>query len=185
MAWDRWLTTIAKTLNIALERQSLQERLLKDPYYRLRSAQEIELAAKLGIRIDANRATVDDWLRLPGLSIHQARTLTQLTTAGVQFYSLEDVAAALGRSPQALLVWKPVLTFCYYETDEPLTMPPINVNTASVEQLVQIPVVDLFLARTIVENRQAHGNYQTLAHLQQRLMLSPGLVSDLLHYLRF
>jgi len=48
--------------------------------------------AALGIQIDVNQASVD-WLRLPGLSIHQARV--ELCRSGVQFYCLEDIAAAL------------------------------------------------------------------------------------------
>ncbi|MBN3922070.1 MAG: ComEA family DNA-binding protein, partial [Nostoc sp. NMS4] len=59
--------------------QKLRAKLLNDPYYRLQSGEEIQIAAQLGIRIDANQATVDDWLRLPGLSIHQARSLVELS----------------------------------------------------------------------------------------------------------
>jgi len=75
--------------------QKLRTKLLNDPYYRLQSGEEIQIAAKLGIRIDANQATVDDWLRLPGLSIHQARSLVELSRSGVKFYCIEDIAAAL------------------------------------------------------------------------------------------
>ena len=53
----------------------IRARLQNDPYYRLQSAEEIAIAAELGIRIDVNQASVDDWLRLPGISIHQARSL--------------------------------------------------------------------------------------------------------------
>lgn len=77
-----------------LRKKQLQQRLRQDPYYRLRSFEEVALAAAIGIKIDVNQATVDDWLRLPGISIHQGRSLVQLTSQGVQFYSLDDVAAA-------------------------------------------------------------------------------------------
>ncbi|NJN21119.1 MAG: helix-hairpin-helix domain-containing protein [Leptolyngbya sp. RL_3_1] len=40
------------------------------------------MAAALGVRIDVNRATVDDWLRLPGLSIHQAHRLVHRVEQG-------------------------------------------------------------------------------------------------------
>ncbi|MDF5727512.1 MAG: ComEA family DNA-binding protein, partial [Rhizonema sp. PD38] len=75
--------------------QKLRSQLLNDPYYRLQSGEEIAIAAELGIRIDANHATVDDWLRLPGLSIHQARSLVELSHAELKFYCIEDIAAAL------------------------------------------------------------------------------------------
>ncbi|HEY9302535.1 MAG TPA: ComEA family DNA-binding protein, partial [Phormidium sp.] len=79
--------------NLNLPQRSIRTRILKDPYYRFQSLEEVALAASLGIKIDANEATVDDWLRLPGLSIHQARSLVELTRNGIQFHCLEDVAA--------------------------------------------------------------------------------------------
>ena len=71
--------------------QRLRSKLLNDPYYRLQSGEEIAIAAQLGMRIDANQATVDDWLRLPGISIRQARALSDLTCSGVKFYCIEDI----------------------------------------------------------------------------------------------
>ena len=75
-------------------KMSLRSRIVEDPYYRFRSAFEIAVAADLGVKIDVNQATVDDWLRLPGISIHQANQLVTLSQAGVAFYSISDVAAA-------------------------------------------------------------------------------------------
>jgi len=43
----------------------------------------------------------------------------------------------------------------------------------------------LFLARAIVQNRQAQGPYRNLADLQRRLLLPSSVTADLLHYLRF
>lgn len=64
--------------------QSLNQR-LQDPYYRFQSVEELRLAAVLGVRLDVNQASVDDWLRLPGLSIHQARLLVTLNQSGCSF----------------------------------------------------------------------------------------------------
>ncbi|MEM0981135.1 MAG: hypothetical protein AAGH78_12785, partial [Cyanobacteria bacterium P01_H01_bin.58] len=66
-----------------------RQRLQHDPLARLQSAAEVPIAVALGIRIDVNQATVDEWLRLPVLSIHQARTLTTLSQRGVAFYCIE------------------------------------------------------------------------------------------------
>ena len=60
---------------------SLRSRIIEDPYYRFKSAFEIAVAADLGVKIDVNQANVDDWLRLPGISIHQARQLVALSQA--------------------------------------------------------------------------------------------------------
>lgn len=163
----------------------IRARLESNPYYRLQSAEEIAIAAELGISIDVNQASVDDWLRLPGISIHQARSLVELSGMGVQFYCLEDIAAALSVPAQRLKPLQPILNFCYYDADCLSTPQPINPNTASVEQLTKIPAVDLFLARVIVQNRLEGGNYRNLADFQRRLSLSPQLISELMYYLRF
>jgi len=165
--------------------QAIKVKIQHDPYYRLQSVQEIVIAAQLGMTIDVNQASVDDWLRLPGLSIHQARTLFDLTSLGVQFCCLEDIAAALGMPVARLLPLTPILRFCYYDAESPATPQLVHPNTASVEQLSKIPAVDLFLARAIVQNRLEAGNYRNLADFQRRLALNPQLVSDLMYYLRF
>ncbi|MBE9124919.1 helix-hairpin-helix domain-containing protein [Coleofasciculus sp. LEGE 07081] len=166
-------------------RLSIQARIESDPYYRLQSVQEIEAAAALGIKIDVNQATVDDWLRLPGLSIHQARSLVELTSTGVQFCCLEDIAAALSISVARITPLQPILRFCYYDAESPATPQLLNPNTASAEQLAKIPAVDLFLARAIVQNRSELGKYRNLADFQRRLALPPHLTSKLMYYLRF
>lgn len=158
---------------------------LADPYYRFQSVGEVQQAAAMGVRIDVNRACVDDWLRLPGLSIHQARSLVMLAQSGVQFHCLEDIAAAISVPVQRLHPLAPILQFCYYDTESLCAIQPLNPNSAPPEMLTKIPGVDLFLAQAIVQNRQQYGAYRNLADLQQRLKLPGQLTSDLMHYLQF
>ncbi len=163
--------------------QSIRTKLLNDPYYRLQSTAEIAIAADLGIAIDVNKAKVDDWLRLPGLSIHQARSLVQLCQAGVQFCCIEDIAAALGISVQHLHPLVPVLKFYYY--NEVATVVPFSPNAATIEQLTELPAIDLALAQVIVQNRELQGAYRNLVDFQQRLSLPGALISQLMYYLQF
>ncbi|HLO86510.1 MAG TPA: ComEA family DNA-binding protein [Nostocaceae cyanobacterium] len=173
-------------LPINLKLQKLRAKLLNDPYYRLQSGEEIQLAAQLGISIDANQATVDDWLRLPGLSIHQARSLVELSRSGVKFYCIEDIAAALSVPVQRLAPLQPLINFSYYD-DESLVLPGslVNPNTATVESLTKIPFIDLSLAQAVVENRQVYGLYKNLVDFQQRLGLTGEAIAQLMYYLRF
>jgi DNA uptake protein ComE-like DNA-binding protein len=166
--------------------QKLRAKLLNDPYYRLQSGDEIQLAAQLGIRIDANQATVDDWLRLPGLSIHQARSLVELSHSGVKYYCIEDVAAALAIPPQRLEPLKPLLIFIYYD-HESLERPTqlINPNTATPEQLATIPFMDISIAQAVVENRLSAGPYRNLVDFQKRLQLPGEAIAQLMYFLRF
>ncbi|PSB02575.1 helix-hairpin-helix domain-containing protein [Merismopedia glauca] len=161
----------------------IRQKLLKDPYYRLQSAAEVALAAELGVYIDANQATIDDWLRLPGISIHQARSLVQLSQSGVKFYSIEDVAAALSLPVQRLLPVAAIVKFFYYH--ELPSASKINLNTASFEELIAVPVINISLATVIIENRKIAGKYRNLADFQQRLSLSGEAVAQLMYYLLF
>jgi DNA uptake protein ComE-like DNA-binding protein len=161
----------------------LASRLSQDPAYRLRSYQEVRQAAQLGFSIDVNRATVDDWLRLPGLSIRQAQGLVRLHQAGVQFHCLDDVAAALGVAPASLRPLAPVLSFCYYDEHNG-TLPSISLNQATVPQLIGLPGMTAGLAQAVVQERSHRGPYQDLADLQRRLRLPPDLVQALMYYLR-
>lgn len=166
--------------------QKLRFRLLNDPYYRLQSGEEIRIAAELGISIEVNQATVDDWLRLPGLSIHQARLLVEVSRAGVKFYCIEDIAAALSLPVQRLEPLKPILSFSYYD-EEALALPNhiVNPNTATVESLVKVPFIDLSFAEAVVQNRLSLGPYRNLVDFQQRLNLTSDAIAQLMYYLRF
>ncbi|NJN71358.1 MAG: ComEA family DNA-binding protein [Limnothrix sp. RL_2_0] len=164
-----------------LQKRKLQQQLRQDPYYRFQSLEEVAIGVTVGISIDVNRATIDDWLRLPGLSIHQARSLVALTEQGVQFLTIEDVAAALGLSAQRLQPLVPILNFSYYTPA--LTPQPININTATPQALAELAIAPELAQRLIAERQ--NGIYCDFADLQRRLNLSSTIVMDLLPWLRF
>ena len=186
MALENWLSSVSRGLqDLNLPKIPSRTQLLKDPYYRFQSVEEVALAASLGIKIDVNQATVDDWLRLPGLSIHQARSLVELSRNGVEFHCLEDIAAALGLSVQRLQPLAVILQFCYYDVESIYAPQPINPNTATAEMLNNLPGIDSLLANKIVANRESAGYYRSLADFQNRLSLPSELIGQLMHYLRF
>jgi DNA uptake protein ComE-like DNA-binding protein len=165
--------------------QLLRQQITNDPYYRFQSLAEIRIAAEHGIRIDVNTATVDDWLRLPGISIHQARMLMQMADSGLQFYCIEDVAAALGTSIQRLKPLEPIMQFCYYDQESLHRIDRVSLNGAPPETLLALPGVGPVLARAIVRDRTSRGAFRDLLDLQERLSLPDALTADLMHYLRF
>lgn len=156
-------------------------RLRQSPFARLASPDEVPIAVALGIRINVNQATVDDWLRLPGLSIHQARTLTTLRQHGIAFYCIEDISAALGIPCEQLKSFQPLLQFYYYEP-ESLTPIPIGLNQATPEQLLALPGMSATLVNRIVRER-ARSRYTTWNDFHSRLQLTPEQTACWLHYL--
>lgn len=163
----------------------LKKKLAKDTYYRFQSVDEVKLGVKSGIRIDANRATVDDWLRLPGISIHQARALVELSRSGTPLTCWEDVAAVTGIGLTTLQAFDDAVRFYYYDPDSEVTPRQINVNQATLGELSGIPAVDPSLAEHLIYNRQRFGLYKDWLDLKRRLQLSPQVITALLHYLRF
>ena len=168
-----------------LNQIGIRNKIKNDPYYRLQSLQEVAIAVELGIRIDVNQATIDDWLRLPGFSIHQARSLVDLVTMGVQLFCIEDVSAAIGIPVQRLQPYESIFTFAYYGRFSPLSPEKINLNTAAIAKITIIPGIDVDLAAKLLENRQANGKYRNIVDLQRRLNLDRELISQLMHYVQF
>jgi DNA uptake protein ComE-like DNA-binding protein len=163
----------------------IKNKIANDPYYRFQTLREIAIAVDLGIRIDVNQATIDDWLRLPGFSIHQARSLVELVRMGIQLYCLEDVAAAISVPVQRLLPYEQILSFAYYARLSSLNPEKINLNNASIEEILTLPSVDTDLAVQIIENQQENGRYLNIVDFQRRLNLDRELTSQLMHYLQF
>ncbi|MEM6253886.1 MAG: ComEA family DNA-binding protein [Cyanobacteria bacterium P01_D01_bin.156] len=185
--WKRFLVRQALRGLDALEGQltPLKKKLAKDNYYRFQSADEVLLGEQLGVSIDANRATVDDWLRLPGISIHQARALVELSRSGVALTCWEDVAAVTGIGLHQLQSLGDMVKFYYYEPDSILTPRQVNVNGANTQELMGVPALEPGLAERLVYHRRRFGPYKDWVDLKRRLQLSPQTITALLHYLRF
>jgi len=168
-----------------LRKQAISYKILNDPYYRFQSLEEIKIAGELGIKINVNQASVDDWLRLPGISIHQGRSLVELVGMGVQLLCIEDVAAALSFPITRLLPLEPILHFEYYDRLSLLSPQKVNPNTASEAEIDQIPMIEPDLAILIIQERENNGLYRNLADLQRRLKLDSQLVSNLMYFINF
>ena len=186
MALSKWLSSarrISQQFNSS--RQVIINKIQENPYYRFTSVSEIAIASQLGIKIDVNLASVDDWLRLPGISIIQARNLVEITNSGIYFLCLEDLAAALGVSVLKIQSWQPILYFAYYAPDSFHAPAKVHLNSATMEQLLTIPNLQPAIAKKMIFDRQENGNYRNLADLQKRLALKPDFTYHLMQYLQF
>ena len=163
----------------------IRQKIINNPYSRLKNLLEVQIAAELGIKIDVNQACIDDWLRLPGISIHQARSLVELVGMGIQLLCLEDVAAAMSVPIHRLQPLEPILHFEYRDRHSCLSPQKVNPNTASLAEIVQIPLLEKDLAQRILLDRQEKGNYRNLADFKHRLGISSKLTSQLMYYLQF
>jgi DNA uptake protein ComE-like DNA-binding protein/TM2 domain-containing membrane protein YozV len=157
---------------------------ITDPGYQFRSAEDVAIAAKAGVEIDVNRATENDWMRLPILTEQQGRSLATLTQAGVQFHCLDDLAAALSVPGDRLKPLEPILKFYYYDPVDLETPKPVNPNQASIADLAGIPSMSIALALQIIHHRTTQP-FANLSDLQQRLSLDAATIEAIMHYLNF
>lgn len=161
----------------------LHDKLRRDPLARLTTLAEVAVAADLGVRIDVNQATVDDWLRLPGISIHQARTLVSLSQSGVVFYAIEDVAAALSVSTQHLAPLHPILQFCFYDESSSVAPVSVSLNQATFTQLLALPGMSPVLAERIINERR-RSPFINWSDAHHRLRLTAQQINEWIHYLK-
>lgn len=167
----------AEAAPATVERDLLELKLKQQPGMRLHNATEVRLAAELGWRLDVNRATAADWLRLPGIGPDQVDLLMRLQAGGVQLSGSDDLQRLLDLPQAVLASWQPLLVFHWY--GEPPTAPPaprLDLNQASDQQLQHLGLSAQRRSRLLRE--RARRPFQDLADLQQRLQLPPELIES-------
>ena len=171
----------------AVERDLLELKLRQDPQRRLHNPSEVRRAAALGWRLDVNRASADDWLRLPGITPAQVDLLLRLQRGGVQLSGLDDLERLLEIPRSQATAWEPLLLFRWYGDGAPLhTSPrPVDLNHAAPAALErELPQLDAVRRARLLRERQ-RAPFSDLADLQQRLQLPPALVEELIGKVRF
>jgi len=170
--------------SLEIERDLLELKLRQQPNRRLADAREVRLAAELGWRLDVNRATAADWLRLPGITADHVDLLMRLQAGGVQLSGPDDLARLL-ELPQALVAsWQPLLQYRWYgEPAAGALPPPLDLNQASPLQLQQLGLSPQRGSRLLRE--RARRPFTDLADLQHRLQLPPELIEGWIGKVRF
>jgi len=169
----------------AIEQELLALKLRQNPGLRLTTADQVRHAAALGWRLDVNRATAADWLRLPGIRPHQVDLLLRLQAGGVQLSGPEDLQQLLELPEAQIRGWEPLLLFRWY--GEPAAPPArqLDLNRASASQIhAALGGLTPERCQRLVRERQ-RAPFRDLADLQQRLHLPPDLVETLIGRVRF
>ncbi|MFM7266424.1 MAG: hypothetical protein ACKOZW_12715 [Cyanobium sp.] len=158
-----------------VETELLALRLAQNPSLRLRDAEEVRRAARLGWSLDVNRATSADWLRLPGCTTAQADLLLRLQAGGVQLSGPDDLQRLLNLDDARLRAWLPLLRFHWYG-EPPASAPAlVPINRAAAAELEARLGLSPERCRRLLRER-GRAPFRDLAELQQRLQLPPALV---------
>ncbi|MEY3544496.1 MAG: hypothetical protein RLZZ106_1110 [Cyanobacteriota bacterium] len=171
----------------AVERDLLELKLRQDPQRRLHDPSEVRHAAALGWRLDVNRASANDWLRLPGITPAQVDLLLRLQRGGVQLSGLDDLVRLLELPRGQAAAWEPLLLFRWYGDGAPLhsSPRPVDLNHAAGAALErELPQLDAVRRARLLRERQ-RAPFSDLADLQHRLQLPPAVVEELIGKVRF
>lgn len=135
--------------------------------------------------LDVNRATPEQWQKLPGCSEHMVDVLMRLQRGGVQFSQLDDLALLLNLPADLIGLWTPHLVFRWHgDTPVLLEQPPLDLNAAAptlLEQTLNWPKPRL---QRLIEERRRKP-FEHLADLQERVCLPPDAVEQLIGRVSF
>ena len=161
-----------------VEQELLALKLQQNPALKLEDAGAVERAAALGWRLDVNRATAADWLRLPGIAADQVDLLLRLQAGGIQLSGADDLQRVLDLSAALVRGWLPLLEFRWYgEPAAPLqSTARVDLNQASSQEMGGLGLDPARLSRLLRERRRSP--FRDLADLQQRLQFPADLVES-------
>ena len=135
--------------------------------------------------LDVNRATPEQWQKLPGCSEHMVDVLMRLQRGGVQFSQLDDLALLLNLPADLIGLWTPHLVFRWHgDTPVLLEQPPLDLNAAAptlLEQTLDWPKPRL---QRLIQERRLKP-FEHLADLQERVCLPPDAVEQLIGRVSF
>ena len=154
-----------------VEQELLALKLQQNPALKLEDAEAVGRAAALGWRLDVNRATATDWLRLPGIHADQVDLLLRLQAGGIQLSGADDLQMVLELSDAVLQGWLPLLEFRWYgEPAAPFKLVTrMDLNQASSQNLAGLGLDPPRLSRL---------PFRDLADLQERLQFPAELVES-------
>ena len=135
--------------------------------------------------LDVNRATPEQWQKLPGCSEAMVDVLMRLQRGGVQFSQLDDLALLLNLPADLVKLWTPHLVFRWHG-DAPVLpkQAPLDVNAAAptlLEQTLNWPKPRL---QRLIQERRLKP-FEHLADLQERVCLPPDAVEQLIGRVSF
>lgn len=129
------------------------------------------------IKIDINKAAVNDWMEVKGIGKYYARAITKYRTELGGFHSIEQIEEVPGMRKESYLKVKPYLKM------ESLILKKIDVNSVEKEQLAAHPYIESKVASSIVKYRRKHGPYEELKDLKKSYLIDEKLLTKISPYL--
>ncbi|MBY0476577.1 MAG: helix-hairpin-helix domain-containing protein [Chitinophagaceae bacterium] len=127
--------------------------------------------------IDINTADTTEWKKLNGIGSKLSQRIVNFRTKLGGFVSAEQVSETFGLPDSTFQKIKPQLQF------NSASIKTFNLNTATVDELKTHPYIKYSIANAIVQYRNEHGPYKTVADLQKLDAVDETLFKKIAPYL--
>ncbi len=135
--------------------------------------------------LDVNRATKEDWQKLPGCTKEMAELLIKLQKGGVQLSGAEDLFELIDLPNHLTEIWEPHLVFRWYGNSPPeVKRKFIDLNSANPSELKKALKWPVDRINRLIRERQRLP-FKDLADLQERIMLPPYIIEELIGKAQF
>lgn len=146
------------------------------------------------IYVDLNTATKSELCKIPGIGSVKAQAIIDYREANGDFYSIEEIKNVSGIGDKTFESIRDYIYVEYHERpgndpnsensekpeqSEPTVNYPVNLNTATLEELCTLPGIDEEKARAIIQFRIDHEGFNDIRELQNVSGLNIGTVQML------
>lgn len=121
-------------------------------------------------QLDPNEASEEQLQNLYLVGRKRARAIIKEREANGPFTSLWDLSKRVkGIGPIMIQKWEPYVILPLGDEEDEKEFPPIDINTATEEELLRLYRVGEVLAKRIIEEREKNGPYSSLEELSWRV----------------
>lgn len=127
--------------------------------------------------VNINTADTATFASLPGIGPAFSRRIINFRNRLGGFYSIDQIAETYGLPDSTFQKIKSKLFLKDPEVKK------INVNTATIEELIAHPYIRYKIANLIIQYRKQHGSFTTISDLKNLMPIDDALLIKLGHYL--
>ncbi|UAY52412.1 ComEA family DNA-binding protein [Ferruginibacter albus] len=130
------------------------------------------------VLVDINVADTTAFIALPGIGNKLANRIINFRNKLGGFYSVEQVGETFGLPDSTFQKIKPRLQLNI------TNLAQININTATVDEMKQHPYMRYAIANAVVQYRNQHGNYTSVADVKKVVLVTDEIYKKLSPYLK-
>jgi DNA uptake protein ComE-like DNA-binding protein len=170
-------TDIKKIYSITEEDYQILEPYIHITPKRKYEAKEWKKEERTISKIELNRVDSIDLQKIPGIGQKTASLIIKYREKLGGFIDINQLKEVYSIDSNRYLQISPYLYV------NPNHVKKLNINKASIKELVNHPYIDYYLAKSIVVHREYHGNYTEIKEIKQITLLYEKLYQQIVPYL--